>query len=539
MRADYANFGDVVYFDTTYRKNNEGRPIALFVGVNHHKQSILFGVALLYDETSLTFEWLFNTLTKTMDEKKPTTILTDQDATMVKTLASRWPETHHRLCIWHIYQNTAIHLSGVFSQFRDFAKDFVSCVYDFDEEEDFISAWNMMSAKYALEDNNWLRRMYNIKEKWALVYGRQMFCADMTTTQRSESMNSIVKKYVTYKHKFLDFFNHFQRLLDDHRYEELKVDFRSSTIVPYLMFPIEILKHASEIYTPEDADTFTKYKVTPHKKRHHHIVTLDKKSEKIECSCKKYEFVGILCSHILKIFTWNNIMKIPSQYVLKGGQEKQKLDFFGVNDSMTNNASLDPKVLQNMRYKDLCGLNVQLVTKAAERNDTYKVVKDVMLSLCKMVDDKLQVNESNIQQSKVSQESWEFDYGEGNSTGVKGIKTKKKTVSSKRLKGGLERTSRKKKASSKTNQASTIGVDQIISSMTIVQCDRNNQQSINFSSIDSSVDNVSMTETQFPPLLASQLSQLVAFAIAALIASCKLQVLDLDHVHLFLSVSSV
>ncbi|XP_042405648.1 protein FAR1-RELATED SEQUENCE 5-like isoform X4 [Zingiber officinale] len=530
MRADYANFGDVVCFDTTYRKNNEGRPIALFVGVNYHKQLILFGVALLYDETSLTFEWLFNTLTKAMGEKKPITILTDQDAAMAKALASRWPETHHRLCIWHIYQNVAIHLSGVFSQFRDFAKDFASCVYDFDEEEDFISAWNIMLAKYALEDNDWLRRMYNIKEKWALVYGRQMFCADMTTTQRSESMNSIVKKYVTYKHKFLDFFNHFQRLLDDRRYEELKADFRSSTTVPYLMFPIEILKYASEIYTPEvykcfqqewcsshdssleiceDADTFAKYKVTPLKKKHHHIVTLDKKSEKIECSCKKYEFAGILCSHILKIFTWNNIMKIPSQYVLKRWTRKAKIGFFGVNDSMTNNASLDPKVLQNMRYKDLCGLNVQLVTKAAERDDTYKVVKDVMLSLCKMVDDKLQVNESNIQQSKVSQESWEFDYGEGNSTGVKGIKTKKKTISGKRLKGGLEKTSRKRKASSKTNQASTIvmGVDQTISSMAIVQCDRINQQSINFSSIGSSVDNVSMTESQFPPLLASQLSQ--------------------------------
>ncbi|XP_042410194.1 protein FAR1-RELATED SEQUENCE 4-like [Zingiber officinale] len=450
MRADYANFGDVVCFDTTYRKNNEGRPIALFVGVNHHKQSILFGAALLYDETSLTFEWLFDTLTRAMGEKKPTTILTDQDAAMAKALASRWPETHHRLCIWHIYQNAAIHLNGVFSMFRDFAKDFASCIYDFDEEEDFISAWNMMLAKYALEDNDWLRRMYNIKEKWALVYGRKMFCADMTTTQRSESMNSIVKKYVTYKHKFLDFFSHFQRLLDDRRYEELKADFKSNTTVPYLMFPIEILKHASEIYTPEvykcfqqewclshdsnleiceDVDTFAKYKVTPHKKKNHHIVTLDKKCEKIECSCRKFEFAGILCSHILKIFTWNNIMKIPSDYVLKRWTRKAKIGYFGVNDSMANNASLDPKVLQNMRYKELCGLNVQLVTKAAERDDTYMFVKDAMLSLCKIVDDKLQVNESNVQQLNVSQASREFDYGEGNSTGVKGIKMKKKTMS--------------------------------------------------------------------------------------------------------------
>ncbi|XP_042450757.1 protein FAR1-RELATED SEQUENCE 1-like isoform X1 [Zingiber officinale] len=353
-----------------------------------------------------------------------------------------------------------------------------------------------------------------------------MFCADMTTIQRSESMNSIVKKYVTYKHKFLDFFNHFQRLLDDRRYEELKTNLRSNTTVPYLMFPIEILKHASEIYTPEtykcfqqelclshdssleiveDVDTFTKYKVTPHKKRNHHIVTFDKKCEKIECSCRKFEFAGILCSHILKIFTWKNIMKIPSEYVLKRWIRKAKIGYFEVNDSMTNNASLDPKLIQNMRYKELCGLNVQLVTKAAERDDTYKFVIDAMLSLCKMVDDKLQVNESNVQQSNVSQASWEFDYGEGNSTGVKGIKMKKKTMSSKRLKGGLEKISRKRKAARKTNQASTIGADQTISNVASVQYDQINHQPINFvPTIGSSIGSFNMTE---PPLLPSQLSQ--------------------------------
>ena len=56
MRADYASFGDVVCFDTTYRKNNEGRPFALFVGVNNHKQTAIFGAALLNDETTSTFE---------------------------------------------------------------------------------------------------------------------------------------------------------------------------------------------------------------------------------------------------------------------------------------------------------------------------------------------------------------------------------------------------------------------------------------------------------------------------------------------------
>ncbi|XP_062103043.1 protein FAR-RED IMPAIRED RESPONSE 1-like [Humulus lupulus] len=88
MMTDYFYFGDVVSFDTTYEKNNECRPFTMFLGVNHHKQTIIFGAALLYDETTETFAWLFDTFAKTMLGKKPKTILTDQDAAKEKPLES-------------------------------------------------------------------------------------------------------------------------------------------------------------------------------------------------------------------------------------------------------------------------------------------------------------------------------------------------------------------------------------------------------------------------------------------------------------------
>lgn len=138
-----------------------------------------------------------------MSGKKSISILTDQDAAMAKALLSEGPETCHRLCIWHIYQNAAKHLSNAFEKFKNFTKDFCRCIYDYEDEDDFINAWNNMLEKYNLKDNDWLRRLFNLKEQWALVYGRQTFCADITTTQRSESMNSALKKYVSYKYDLL------------------------------------------------------------------------------------------------------------------------------------------------------------------------------------------------------------------------------------------------------------------------------------------------------------------------------------------------
>ena len=45
-----------------------------------------------------------------------------------------------------------------------------------------------------------LREMSKVKEKWTMVYGQHMFTIDMKITQRNESMNSVLKKYLKRKH---------------------------------------------------------------------------------------------------------------------------------------------------------------------------------------------------------------------------------------------------------------------------------------------------------------------------------------------------
>jgi zinc finger SWIM domain-containing protein 3 len=66
MVADYELFGDVVCFDTTYRKLNDGCPFGLLCGVNNHKKTIIFGAALLYNEIAESFVWLLKTFLAAM-----------------------------------------------------------------------------------------------------------------------------------------------------------------------------------------------------------------------------------------------------------------------------------------------------------------------------------------------------------------------------------------------------------------------------------------------------------------------------------------
>nr|GEZ47290.1 protein FAR1-related sequence 11 [Tanacetum cinerariifolium] len=53
-----SKYGDVVVFDTTYKVNVYDMPCALFVGVNNHGKTVLFGSALFRNETLHTFRWL-------------------------------------------------------------------------------------------------------------------------------------------------------------------------------------------------------------------------------------------------------------------------------------------------------------------------------------------------------------------------------------------------------------------------------------------------------------------------------------------------
>ncbi|KAL5745591.1 hypothetical protein ACOSP7_026737 [Xanthoceras sorbifolium] len=48
---DYRKFGDVMSFDSTYKTNAYLRLLVIFVGVNHHNNTTVFGFRQLVDET--------------------------------------------------------------------------------------------------------------------------------------------------------------------------------------------------------------------------------------------------------------------------------------------------------------------------------------------------------------------------------------------------------------------------------------------------------------------------------------------------------
>ncbi|XP_062158768.1 protein FAR1-RELATED SEQUENCE 5-like [Alnus glutinosa] len=227
MIVDYVYFGDVMTFDTTFGTNKELRPLAVFTSFNHHRGVVIFGAALLYDETVESFKWLFESFLDAYASKKPQSIFTDQDAAMAKALVEVMPETWHGLCTWHIMQNGIKHLGNFMKDGSHFLRDFKACMFEYEDVAEFQNAWDEIIQKYNVESVSWLVGIYKLKTKWARCHMKNAFTLGVRSTQLSESLNGDLKAYLKSDLGIVEFFQHFERVVEQKRHKELKAEFNA------------------------------------------------------------------------------------------------------------------------------------------------------------------------------------------------------------------------------------------------------------------------------------------------------------------------
>ena len=55
-----------------------------------------------------------------------------------------------------------------------------------------------------------------------------------------------------------------------------------------------------------------------------HKVSFDPCTKSITCSCRKFETIGILCCHALKVYDVNDVKLLPDQYFLNRWTKKAR-----------------------------------------------------------------------------------------------------------------------------------------------------------------------------------------------------------------------
>ncbi|OVA09490.1 zinc finger protein [Macleaya cordata] len=389
-REAYKKFGDVLVFDTICRTNKYLFPFASFTGVNHHRQPVLFGCGLLADETVESFIWLFETWLRAMSNQQPTSMITNQDKVMKVAVEKVFPETRHRFCMWYIEKDELENLSHVFNMHPDFPAEYKKCIYSSRTPKDFESGWEVLLVKYNLKDNKWLSRLYNHRHHWVPLYLRDTFFGSMTTTHKCEGMISYFDGFLHGGTPINEFLPQYERAVKQRREEEAIEDFLTVCRRAVLTSKNPIEEQAARVYTRNmfatfehefvessgctarkiaEEETLCKYLVGKYKDKDDrmNIVTFNLTDNSASCSCQMFEFEGMLCRHVLKVFQVVDVFEIPPEYILKRWTMSSKYYVGSWSSDEVGGGSHDPSGSNIWLLKDATKKFVELGETCTER----------------------------------------------------------------------------------------------------------------------------------------------------------------------------
>lgn len=336
-RKAYSYFGDVVWFDTSFNTNKYGLYFAMFSGVNHHGQTVIFGCGFIRDQTTDSFLWLMDKWLEGMSGQHPKTIITDQDSAIAAAISLLFPNTYHLFCIWHVLRMLSKKL-GPKAHAPEFIGPFKLNLWESETPDEFVTRWHEVIDANGLQDNGWLDDLFKIREKWVPTYLRNLFFVGMNNSQRSECINSVLQIFVTRKITLFEFAFKIDKWITLQRERELKADSEMIHFKPEIKSAWKVEKQMSEIYTKDIFCEFQRrlidslvcvvvfYEEDPIRKvfkvgpvgddKDKKIVTFHISDKKATCSCLFFDFQGIPCKHILAFLMSMEVVELPEQYIL-------------------------------------------------------------------------------------------------------------------------------------------------------------------------------------------------------------------------------
>ncbi|KAK4425747.1 protein FAR1-RELATED SEQUENCE 7 [Sesamum alatum] len=391
-RFSCAQFGDAIVFDTTYRRGSYSVPFASFVGVNHHRQPVLLGCAVIAEESEESFTWIFQAWARAMSGCRPVSIIADQDRAIQQSIAQVFPGTHHRFSAWQILAKEQENLGALLSMDAEFKYEYETCIFQSQTASEFDSAWNMLINKYNLRENAWFKEMYRMRKSWVPLHIKGTFFAGIPV---DGSLKSYFGTLLTAQTPLSEFIVRYEKGLEQRREEERKEDFNSFNLQAVLHTKDPIEEQCRRLYTITMFKVFQKellecYSYVGIKINvegaisrylvqkcgngdERNTVAFNASTLNISCSCKMFEFEGVLCRHTLKVFQIMNIRELPSRYILHRWSKNAK---YGIlRDADSGGGSQDYKALMMWSLREEARNYIEAGAASLER---YKLAFEIM-----------------------------------------------------------------------------------------------------------------------------------------------------------------
>ncbi|XP_076917054.1 protein FAR1-RELATED SEQUENCE 5-like [Bidens hawaiensis] len=246
-KSKYLAFGDIISFDAIFKTNKYKMVFVPFTAIDNHCHSVTVGAGLLAYETVESYTWLLQKLLKSLCSA-PKVIVTHQDPAMKQAIAFVFPNTRHRLYMWHIMKKVADNVEAELCNIEDFKRKICDIAWtDSINPSEFEDKWQTKMVEFELDKNKWLTDMYEIGCIPAF-YRDGSLSRLMRITSRLDCENHFFGQATNSQLTLVVFFNHFDFCMEIHRYNGGRCDHDSRYRYPELKTRSYLEREAVRIY---------------------------------------------------------------------------------------------------------------------------------------------------------------------------------------------------------------------------------------------------------------------------------------------------
>jgi hypothetical protein len=102
-------------------------------------------------------------------------------------------KTQHRYCRFHVVCTWRYDLYRLYASKKGLEVELKS-LFNFPlGPSEFERFWKEMEDKYGIQEHPTIKSLYDMQEMWIMAYFKGLYCGRMTSKQRSESTNKVMK----------------------------------------------------------------------------------------------------------------------------------------------------------------------------------------------------------------------------------------------------------------------------------------------------------------------------------------------------------
>ncbi|KAL6644101.1 hypothetical protein ACP70R_018867 [Stipagrostis hirtigluma subsp. patula] len=252
-------------------------------------------------------------------------------------------KTYHRNCRWHVIRPWERDLDRLHRENSGF-KEKIEGLLNFPlSPTEFEVAWGDTMREYGLEEYSAIRALWDKRPMWMAPYFKSVYCGQMTSTQRSESTNRVLKdgfvNHTTSLHMFakrmLEAIQHMDQMEAQETWYSEPPNVRACLLAFDDQFSQKYSRNVYKDYTRNYKNsTAFEIRADPNEEhgylvrhakgtgefcwsKHEFKVHCDKVRGEYRCECMCWEHTGLFCSHLIWAFTHLQVGKIPGHYILK------------------------------------------------------------------------------------------------------------------------------------------------------------------------------------------------------------------------------